>query len=75
MLWMGRGGQAASLASSALLSTWMPSLNGMPAAGGDEGDELGAVDLAPAGLGGVEELVGHHQAPTSGAGAFGDLGA
>jgi hypothetical protein len=44
-------------------------------AGADKGDELGAVDLAPSLLGGVEELVGHDQASVLCAGAFGDAGA
>jgi hypothetical protein len=44
-------------------------------AGCDEGDELWAVDLPPAGLGSVKELVGHHQPASTSSGAFGDLGA
>ena len=43
--------------------------------GADESAELGAVDLPPPVSSGVEELVGHHQATASCAGAFGDFGA
>lgn len=42
-------------------------------AGPDEGDEVGAVDGPPAGLGGLDELEGHGEAGGSGAGALGDL--
>jgi hypothetical protein len=44
-------------------------------AGADEGDEVGCVDRATAGLGGLDEFERHGQAGGLGAGAFGDLGA
>jgi hypothetical protein len=43
--------------------------------GGDGRDEFVAVDPTPAGLGGVEELVGHGEAGLAWAGAASDLGA
>ena len=41
-------------------------------AGADEGDEVGCVDGAPAGLGGLDEFERHGDAGGSGAGAFSD---
>jgi hypothetical protein len=41
----------------------------------DEGDEVGCVDRAPAGLGGFDELERHGQTGGLGARSFGDLGA
>src|SRR5256714_13874892 len=43
--------------------------------GTDEGDEVGCVDRAPAGLGGFDELKRHREAGGLGAGPFSDLGA
>jgi hypothetical protein len=42
--------------------------------GADQGDQVGCVDRAPAGLGGFDELEGHGQPGGAGAGALGDLG-
>src|SRR6478609_11246737 len=44
-------------------------------AGTDEGDQVGRVHRAPAGLGGLDELERHGQAGRSRAGALGDLAA
>jgi hypothetical protein len=41
----------------------------------NEGDELGCVDRAPAGLGGFDEFERHREAGGLGAGTLGDLGA
>ena len=41
-------------------------------AGADEGDEVGCVDCAPSGLGGLDELERHRDAGGAGAGALGD---
>ena len=44
-------------------------------AGADEGNEVGRVHGAPAGLGGFDEFVGHGQPGGAGAGPLGDLAA
>jgi hypothetical protein len=44
-------------------------------AGADEGDEVGCVHGAPAGLGGLDEFECHGQSCGAGAGSLGDLGA
>src|SRR5947207_2659936 len=44
-------------------------------ASADEGDEVGCVHGAPAGLGGLDQLERHGQSGRAGAGSLGDLGA
>ena len=43
-------------------------------AGMDQSDQFGAVDFPPSFLGGVEQLVGHHQATSPRPGTFRHLG-
>lgn len=59
ILWMGSGGQAASLDFSVLLSTLVSVFE--LDAGLHKGDEFGTAHFPPSVLGGVEELVGHHE--------------
>jgi len=43
-----------------------------PRASADQGDQVGCVDRAPAGLGGLDEFEGHRHAGGAGAGSLGD---
>ncbi len=71
MLWTGVLGGVPWLVGLPLYSDAVFELDADP----DQGDQLGAVELTPPILGGVEELVGHDQAAASSAGALGDSSA